>query len=123
MTEAQIQAAVIDHWKKLGLPGTLVAAVPNARAFGQPGLTKGLFDLVVMGGDFLDGKTGWLELKVKGGKLRPDQEAFKLICIAAGVPYAVAFGRDEPISVLEEWKVVRPMPSLLSPAPAPARAA
>ena len=46
MTEKQIQAAVIAHWKAAALPGTLVpAAIPNARAFGQAGLTKGLFIL------------------------------------------------------------------------------
>lgn len=123
MTEAQIQAAVIAHWKAFGLPGTLVAAVPNAGAFRQPGLKRGLFDLVVMGGGFLQGRTGWLELKTAKGVLGPHQIEFKMFCIDNAIPYAVAVGRDEPISVLEEWKVVRPMPSLLSPAPAPARAA
>jgi hypothetical protein len=107
MTEKQIQAAVIAHWKAFGLPGTLVAAIPNAGALGQPGLTRGLFDLVVMGGEYLGGRTGWLELKTVKGKLSEYQDAFRLHCISAGVPAAVAHGRDEPIRVLEEWKVVR----------------
>ncbi|MDO9364632.1 MAG: hypothetical protein Q7T60_17020 [Sphingopyxis sp.] len=114
MKESQIQAAVISHWKAFGLPNTLVAAVPNAGAFRQPGLKRGLFDLVVMGGDYLQGRTGWLELKTAKGILGPHQIEFKELCIANGIPYAVAIGRDEPITVLELWKVVRPSPNLLT---------
>lgn len=112
LTEKQIQAAVLSHWRSFAVPGTVVAAIPNAGALGQPGLHRGLFDLVVLGGPVLNGKTGWLELKTATGKLSDHQQTFKDICIAAGVPYAVAFGRDEPIRVLEEWGVVRPRASV-----------
>jgi hypothetical protein len=105
--EGLIQAAVIDHWKALGVPGSLVAAVPNANAHGQPGLTRGLFDLVVMS-PALGDKTGWLELKADDGELSKDQREVKLIMIARGVPYAVTYGRDQPIRVLEEWGATRP---------------
>jgi len=104
-SEAQIQAAVIDHWRKCGVKGSLVAAVPNANAHGQAGLTKGLFDLIVMSPKLGD-KTGWLELKTERGVLSKDQRAFKLVMIGRGVPYAVAYGRDQPIRVLEEWGAV-----------------
>lgn len=117
ISERQIQQAVLAHWRRLAVPGTLVAAIPNAGALGQPGLTRGLFDLVVIGGPFLRDRTGWLELKTATGKVRPDQETFKRFCILAGIPHAIARGRDEPIRVLEEWGVVRPS------SPAPARAA
>ena len=46
--EGLIQAAVVEHWLKLGVPGSLVAAIPNANAHGQPGLTRGLPDLLVI---------------------------------------------------------------------------
>ena len=49
--ESDIQSAVLEHWKTLGRPMTLVAAIPNAGAMGQPGLTCGLPDLLVMGPD------------------------------------------------------------------------
>ena len=104
--ESLIQAAVIDHWKALGVPGSLVAAVPNAKAHGQPGLTRGLFDLVVMSPKLGD-LTGWLELKAEDGVLSDAQKLFKLVMIARGVPYAVTYGRDQPIRVLEEWGAVR----------------
>lgn len=112
LTERQIQRAVMDHWRAFGLPGTLVAAVPNAGALGQHGLCRGLFDLVVMGGDYLRDRTGWLELKTHCGRLSADQKAFRQRCIDHAIPYAVAYGRDEPILVLEAWRVVRPAPAL-----------
>jgi hypothetical protein len=104
--ESLIQQACIAHWRTLGVPGSLVAAVPNARAAGQAGLTKGLFDLVVMSPTLGD-RTGWLELKTEDGKLSEAQNAFKLLMIARGCPYAVTYGRDQPIQVLTEWGAVR----------------
>lgn len=104
--ESLIQQAAIDHWRALGVPGSLVAAVPNARAAGQAGLTKGLFDLVVMSPTLGD-RTGWLELKADDGELSKDQREVRGVMIACGVPHAVAYGRDEPIKVLELWGAVR----------------
>ncbi len=40
--ESAIQSAVVEHWRVLGLPNTLVAAIPNAGALGQAGLNAGL---------------------------------------------------------------------------------
>ena len=104
--ESLIQQAVIDHWRALGVPGSLVAAIPNAKAHGQPGLTRGLFDLIVMSPTLGD-RTGWLELKADDGELSDDQNKIKLIMIARGVPYAVAYGRDAPIQVLKHWGAIR----------------
>ena len=103
MTEKQIQAAVIAHWKRLGIPGTLVAAIPNARAFGQAGLTQGLFDLLVIGNE----RVHFLELKTDKGKVSPYQLAFQALLIANGIPYAVTYGREQPIRVLEDWGICR----------------
>jgi hypothetical protein len=105
--ESLIQAAVIEHWTAFGVPGSLVAAVPNQNAHGQPGLTPGLFDLVVMSPTLGD-KTGWLELKADDGELSAPQRDVRRVMIALGVPYAVAYGRDQPIRVLELWGAVRP---------------
>ena len=102
--ESLIQAACLDHWRAFGLPDTLVAAIPNARAAGQAGLTKGLFDLLVIAPKL---GAAFIELKTESGRLSPDQEAFKLALIRADVPYAVCRGRDEPIRALEQWNVVR----------------
>lgn len=102
--EREIQSAVIAHWGCFGLPNTLVAAIPNANAFGQPGLTRGLFDLVVFGPEI---HCGFIELKAARGKLSAAQEEHRMLLIRLAVPNAVCFGRDEPIRLLEQWKIVR----------------
>jgi hypothetical protein len=107
--ETAIQAAVVDHWRVLGLPNTLVAAIPNANAHGQPGLTKGLADLLVIGPDLPGiGSAGFIELKRDPYSKRTDaQWKFAELTLALGIPYAVTFGRDQPIRILEAWGVVR----------------
>jgi hypothetical protein len=105
--ESLIQQAVLAHWKAFQVPGSLVAAVPNMRAAGQAGLTRGLFDLVVISPKLGD-RTGWLELKTQDGKLSEAQNAFKLLMIARGCPHAITYGRDQPIQVLTEWGATRP---------------
>lgn len=110
--ESEIQRAVIDHWKVAGTPGSLVAAVPNAGALGQPGLTAGLFDLIVMS-ELLGSETGWLELKresrrgEKNGGMSKDQLSFYGLLVLRDMPRAVAYGRDEPIAKLREWGAIR----------------
>lgn len=104
MTEAQITRAVIAHWKMLGLPGTLVAALPNMGAMGQHGLTKGLPDLMVMAPGL---PVAFIEIKTATGKVRPEQQAFADLCKSLEILHEFTFGRDEPISALESWGVVR----------------
>jgi len=102
--EKKIQAAVVEHWQTFGLPDTLVAAIPNENAFGQPGLTKGVFDLLVLGGEV---GIGLIELKTDTGTLSNKQKEFRRLLIRNGISYAVTYGRDEPITVLEGWGIVR----------------
>jgi hypothetical protein len=106
MRESDIQRAVLDHWKVAGVKGSLVAAVPNAHAFGQAGLTRGLFDLVVFSPK-LGPRTAWLELKREGGKLSLHQVTIIATMRALGIPHAVTYGRDEPIKVLRQWGAIR----------------
>jgi hypothetical protein len=105
--EKAVQAAVIHHWRVLGLPDTLVAAIPNAGALGQPGLTCGLGDLLVLAPN-LPGCVGFIELKrEERSPISDAQIDFGCLCLKLGVPYALCVGRDEPIRVLEAWGVVR----------------
>lgn len=103
MRESAIQKAVIDHWRALGLPGTLVAAIPNQWAHGQAGLTAGLADLLCIG----PGGAGFIELKAEKGRMSAAQIDFKAICLKNEVRHEVTFGREEPIRVLERWGLVR----------------
>jgi hypothetical protein len=107
-SETAIQAAVVDHWKALGVPGSLVAAIPNANAHGQPGLTKGLPDLMVLS-PTLGELTGYIELKVKRGRLSAGQVLMRQLMLRLRVPYAVCYGRDEPIAQLARWGAIRPL--------------
>lgn len=105
--ERDIQAAVLEHWRLLGRPMTLVAAIPNAGAMGQPGLTCGLADLLVMGPD-VPGKISFMELKRrKRDEPTEDQLAFATLCARLGLYCPCVHGRDEPIAFLEKWNVVR----------------
>ena len=107
LSEKLITKAVIGHWRALGLPGTLVAAIPSMGAMGQYGLTRGLPDLMVLGGGFLGDRVGFIELKTTKGRASPFQRDFADRCELLGIPYALTRGREQPIAVLEEWQVVR----------------
>jgi hypothetical protein len=104
-SEAGITAAVLQHWLTLGEPNTLVAAIPNAMAKGQPGLTCGLADLLVLAPGI---GVGFIELK-KDPASRPTdaQIVFGKLCAILRVPHTFCYGRDEPIRVLEEWGAVK----------------
>ena len=102
--EKDIQAAVIAHWRLCGNPNTLVAAIPNQYAHGQPGLTAGLSDLIVFGGYV---SVGFIELKTKDGRLSAAQRSFLDLLERVGIRNAVTYGRDQPITVLEQWGIVR----------------
>jgi VRR-NUC domain len=105
-SEDDITVAVLEHWVALGVPGSLVASIPNKRAFGQAGLTKGLPDLMVITPK-LGRITAYIELKREGGKLSDGQIAIRAFMAMRDIPYALCVGRDEPIRQLEEWGAVR----------------
>jgi hypothetical protein len=105
--EKDVQAMVVDYWRTLGLPNTLVAAIPNAGAMGQPGLTAGLPDLLVLG-PRVPGGCSFIELKRdRQSHLSDAQRDFGSLCEALGIRYMVCVGAEEPIRVLENWVVVR----------------
>ena len=106
-SEDQITDAAIEHWRIFGTAGSLVAGIPNKRAFGQPGLTPGLPDLLVLSMQLGD-KTGFIELKrERGGRLSDAQLGIGRLMRVLGVPYAVCAGRDQPIEQLRAWGAIR----------------
>ena len=104
MRERDIQAALIERWRYLGVPGTLVAAIPNANAHGQPGLTPGLPDLMVVTPKI---GVGFIELKTLKGRVSPAQAAMRATLEALKIPYALTRDIDEPVRVLEDWGAIR----------------
>lgn len=112
--ESAIQAAVVDHWRLLGMPDTLVAAIPNQNAHGQPGLTAGLPDLMVLRPS-LAMPVGFIELKRNRKSVVSDaQRDFERLCTRLCIPHAFAYGRDEPIEILTRWGIVRKAAEVLS---------
>lgn len=103
MTEAQITAHVMQRWRTLGLPNTLVASVPNMGARGQHGLTPGIPDLICIGPAFV----GFLELKTEKGRVSEAQELFKTLCVVNGIPHSITYGLDQAVTILEHWKMIR----------------
>ena len=89
-------------------PDTLLAAIPNAGALGQPGLTPGLADLLALGPELPGGHVGFIELKRHERSVISDSQInFAELCHALGVPHAFAFGRDDAVRVLEAWGLCR----------------
>lgn len=104
MRESAIQSAVVQHWRMFGRPHTLVAAIPNEAAKGQAGLTRGLPDLLVIGGNV---RIGFMEMKTPTGRLSLEQKTFRALCAFVSIPFVDTYGRDEPIAILERWAIIR----------------
>lgn len=105
-SEDEITAAVVDHWRTFGVPGSLVASIPNKRAFGQAGLTPGMPDLLALS-PALGSLTGFIELKTKRGRLSDAQLHIGKLIVERGAPYAVCWGLEEPIEQLRAWGAIR----------------
>jgi hypothetical protein len=105
-SEDEITAAVIEHWRIFRTSHSLVASIPNKRAFGQAGLTPGLPDLIVLSAHLGD-RTGYIELKREhGGRLSDAQLVMRELFLTRRAPYAVCYGRDEPIEQLRTWGAI-----------------
>jgi hypothetical protein len=101
-SESTLQSAVISYLKAV-LPRTVRAfAVPNARAFGQPGLTKGIPDICIVRHG---GLVAFIELKFGKGKLTSEQAEFLDWCASMGIPAAVCRSLDDVKVRLAAWAI------------------
>jgi hypothetical protein len=105
--EKEIQRTVINTWRKLGRPNTLVAAIPNSGAMWQSGLTAGLSDLLVLGPN-VPGRAAFLELKALDGTPSQAQRDFQVLCHHLGVLCEIVYGADAALRLLQSWGVVLP---------------
>jgi hypothetical protein len=106
--EYKLQSAVADLLRHHSLPswrwshfpaGERRDVITGAR-LKRMGLQRGFPDFIAISPA---GIFHALELKRTGEKLSPDQEAFRLWCIAHGVPHAVAHTLDEALVALDTW--------------------
>jgi len=90
------------HWSAIENGGkrSLSVAIKLKRA----GLKRGSPDLFVM---LPEGRVAWLELKVKGGALSPQQKGFRDICKKLGHHWAMAKTLDEVVEYLTAIGAVR----------------
>jgi hypothetical protein len=110
--EAQLQIAVVDYLKLLGVKDLLYCSVPNegvrSKQYGAKlkamGLLPGAADLIIC----VPGESvGWLELKADRGRQTIDQRAFEKLVHFNGGRYAVARDIDEAMTVLKWWGAIR----------------
>jgi hypothetical protein len=97
ISETEIRAVVLDHWRAHGRPDTLVAAADGI-----------VIDLIVLAPSL---PIGFIGLKRNlGSPMTAAQREFGELCLKLGVAYAVVAGRRGPIRVLEAWRVVNAQP-------------
>jgi hypothetical protein len=109
-SENQIHSAIIARLQWCADPSVFYFHVPNggyrtpreAARFKSFGVRPGVPDLILL----RRGQVFALEIKAKSGKLSPHQKTTLRRMEAAGAVVAVAFGLDDAIRQLEEWRVL-----------------
>ena len=111
-SEHQLQVSVCELLDIALRPGLYYLAVPNggarhiavARKLKAEGVKAGVADIQIL---LEDGRSAWLELKIKGGALSQDQKIFRDVCRALGHPWAMAKTMDEAEAFLDSIGCLR----------------
>ena len=112
--EKVVQAQIRQALLKVGAKVYTIGRPPRRDAvFKGTGQTPGLPDLLVHMPECERTHVGahqlWIEVKAKGGTLRPEQAAFRDFCVMADVPHLVG-GLDDVLSYLLRYGYVRELP-------------
>lgn len=97
--ESVLQTACVK-WFRLQYPDFIIYAVPNggsrnvreAQRLKAEGVLAGVADLVIM---LPQGKSLYIEMKVKGNKQTDNQKDFQKIAETLGHPYTVCYSFEE----------------------------
>lgn len=116
--EDRLQAALVSHLKLTLADGWFYFAVFNGGKMSDKarrwraarGEVPGIPDLCFVGPG---GRLYGLELKVPGGVVSENQDAVAFALRRVGAVYAVAYGIDEALEVLREWKAITSRPGTL----------
>jgi hypothetical protein len=111
--EDQLQIALVGHlerrshkdiiWYMVGNGTAKSKAVAGkAKAMGQ---RRGVGDMAFV---LKGGQAAFLELKVGKNVASADQEEFAQRCEKIGALYAIVWGIDQALAVLEVWQVLKP---------------
>ena len=90
------------HW--FAIPNGGKRDLRTAVKLKREGVKRGATDIVVL---LEDGRVAWLELKIKGGSLSVEQQAFRSICIRLGHHWALIRSVDEAVEFLTDIGAVR----------------
>ena len=104
--ESVLQTACVK-WFRYQYPYLIIYAVPNggsrnvreAQRLKAEGVLAGVADLVIM---FPQGKSLYIEMKVKGNKQTDNQKEFQKIAETLGHTYAVCYSFDEFKEIIEK---------------------
>ena len=104
-SEHALQVTVCRYLAVAMKPDMHWCAIPNggkrdmrtAVKLKREGVKAGTPDLVIL---LPEGRVAWLELKIKGGSLSVEQQAFRNICQRLGHHWAVAKTLDEAAAFL-----------------------
>lgn len=107
-SEFQTHVTVAKFLRQFARPGWQWTHIPNGEVR-DPRIGAKLKSMGTKPGwpDFVlvppTGQMHALELKAKGGRLSPEQSAFRDWCESHSVPYCLAFSVDEALSALNAW--------------------
>jgi hypothetical protein len=111
-SEHQLQVSLVEFWEAAGKKELHLFAIPNGelrniqvalrlkREGGKPGTP----DLCII---LPEGKTAWLEMKTRGGRLSMDQKAFRDTALANGHYWACAYTLDQAVKFLTSVGAIR----------------
>lgn len=122
--EKHVQQNIVQLLRSIGAAVYVIGRPPRkTTARMGTGQTPGIPDLLVhlpqgptvktsVGLKFtMDAHELWIEVKAKGGRLRPEQASFRDFCVLAGIPHVVG-GLDEVVTYLHERGYVKEHPAL-----------
>jgi hypothetical protein len=111
-SEGEIQRSIVQHWKLLGMPGSILAHIPNgekrdpvtAAKLKALGVLPGIPDLLCV-----SPRSGvfFVELKRHGGRTSPEQQSVHERLRTAGVEVFTVVGVDDAVALLEQRGVIR----------------
>jgi len=105
-SEHQFQVAVCELLDIQARPDMIWFAIPNgghrhiavAKLMKNEGVKRGIPDLAFL---MPEGRSAWLELKVRGGRLSPDQKLFRDRACKLGHEWGLAKTINEAITFLD----------------------
>jgi hypothetical protein len=114
-SEHQLQASLCEYLAHALRPDCYVYAVPNGGArhirvavkLKAEGVRRGVPDLHIM---MPGARLVYLEMKIKGGSLSPDQKAFRDLARSLGFEWGMAKTLDEAIEFLATVGALRNYP-------------